>query len=97
VTLEQYIAQQEIERQNILSKIHFAILNPDKTVSAQIGKMMGKEMIIYNAPGTFKYGLSSVKKYISLHILPIYCVPSLHSNTKSYYLKPVFKKAALIS
>ena len=82
MTIEQYISRQEIERQNILSKIHFAILNADKTVNAKIGKMMGKEMIIYNVPGTFKYGLSSVKKYISLHILPIYCAPTLHSKYK---------------
>ena len=31
MTIEQYISRQEIERQNILSKIHFAILNADKT------------------------------------------------------------------
>ncbi len=95
MTIEQYIAQQEIERQNILSKIHFAILNADKTVSAQIGKMMGKEMIIYKAPGTFKYGLSSVKKYISLHILPIYCVPSLHSKFKELLTKASFQKSCI--
>jgi hypothetical protein len=95
MTIEQYLSQQEIERQNILAKIHFAILDADKTVSAQIGKMMGKEMIIYNAPGTFKYGLSSVKKYISLHLLPIYCVPTLHSKYEVLLPKASFQKGCI--
>ncbi len=95
MTIEKYILQQEIERQNILSKIHFAILDADKTVSAQIGKMMGKEMIIYNAPGTFKYGLSSVKNHISLHILPIYCTPALHSKYKVMLPKASFQKGCI--
>ena len=95
MTIEQYISQQEIERQKILSEIHLAILDADKTVSAQIGKMMGKEMIIYNAPGTFKYGLSSVRRYMSLHILPIYCVPTLHSTYKELVPKASFQKGCI--
>ncbi len=95
MTIEQYISQQEIERQNILSKIHFGILEADITVSAQIGKMMGKDMIIYNAPGTFKYGLSSVKKYISLHLLPIYSVPVLHSKYEELLPKASFQKGCI--
>ncbi len=95
MTIEQFISQQEIERQDLLSKIHLAILDADKTVHAQIGKMMGKEMIIYNAPGTFKYGLSNVKKYISLHLLPIYCVPSLHSKYKELLPKASFQKGCI--
>jgi hypothetical protein len=95
MTIEQFISQQESERQEILSKIHLAILDIDKTVSAEIGKMMGKVMIIYNAPGTFKYGLSSVKKYISLHLLPIYCVPTLHSKYQELLPKASFQKGCI--
>lgn len=95
MTIEQYLSQQEIERQNLLSTIHCAILDADKTVNAQIGKMMGKEMIIYNAPGTFKYGLSSLKKYISLHLLPIYCVPDLHSKYKLLLPRASFQKGCI--
>jgi uncharacterized protein YdhG (YjbR/CyaY superfamily) len=95
MTIEQYISQQELERQNILSKIHGAILDADKTVTAQIGKMMGKDMIIYNAPGTFKYGLSSVKKHISLHLLPIYCVPSLNTKYKELLPDASFQKGCI--
>ncbi len=95
MTIELYISKQEIERQNILSEIHFAILDADKTVSALVGKMMGKEMILYNAPGTFKYGLSSVKNHISLHLMPIYCVPTLHSKYKELLPKASFQKACI--
>lgn len=95
MTIEQYISKQEIGRQNILSKIHFAILDADKTVSSQIGKMMGKEMIIYNSPGTFKYGLSSVKNYMSLHLMPIYCAPNLHSKYKELLPNASFQKGCI--
>jgi hypothetical protein len=95
MTIEQFIVTQAIERQNILSKIHHAILEVDKTVNAQVGKMMGKEMILYNAPGTFKYGLSSVKKHMSLHLMPIYCVPSLHIKYKALLPNASFQKGCI--
>lgn len=95
MTIEQFIAQQETERQNLLSKIHLAIVTADKTVTAEIGKMMGSDMIIYNAPGTFKYGLSSVKKHISLHLLPIYSNPTLHSKYKALLPKASFQKGCI--
>ncbi len=92
MTIEQFIANQEMERQNILSLIHSLIKEKDKSVSAIIGKMMGKKMIFYHAPGTFKYGLSSVKKYMSLHLMPIYCAPTLHAKYKALLPKVSFQK-----
>ncbi|OFY54327.1 MAG: hypothetical protein A2X22_13200 [Bacteroidetes bacterium GWF2_49_14] len=95
MTIEQYISQQEPERQNLLSEIHSEIVKADKTVSALVDKMMGKDMIIYNAPGTFKYGLSSVKKHISLHLLPIYSVPTLHAKYSELMPKASFQKGCI--
>ena len=95
MTIEQFIVTQAIDRQNILSTIHYAILEVDQTVSAQVGKMMGKEMILYNAPGAFKYGLSSVKKHMSLHLMPIYCVPSLHIKYKELLPNASFQKGCI--
>jgi hypothetical protein len=95
MSIEQFIAQQEIERQNLLSKIHLAIIETDKTVTAEIGKMMGSDMIIYNAPGTFKYGLASVKKHMSLHLLPIYNNPTLHSKYKALLPEASFQKGCI--
>ena len=95
MNIEEYLSRQVAERQYVLSKIHTAILDADSTVTPQIGKMMGQEMIIYNAPGTFKYGLSSGKKYMSLHLLPIYCVPDLHAKYKQLLPKASFQKGCI--
>jgi len=52
-------------------------------------------MIVYNAPGIFKYGLSSVKNYMSLHVLPIYGSASLHSKYKALLLNANFQKGCI--
>ena len=41
-----YILTQPKDRQAILSDIHSIILDKDKSVTAEIAPMMGKEMII---------------------------------------------------
>ena len=56
---------------------------------------MGKEMIIYNAPGTFKYGLASVKNYMSLHILPMYGSPVLYEKYKALLKDAGFQKGCI--
>ncbi len=40
----EYIAQQAAERQQLLSDIHDIITSGDKTVSAMVEPMMGKEI-----------------------------------------------------
>ncbi|MEI8059529.1 MAG: DUF1801 domain-containing protein [Ferruginibacter sp.] len=95
MTIETFILQQPIERQNILSKIHEIIISNDKTVTANIAPMMGKEMIIYNAPGSFKYGLASAKQYMSLHVLPIYCSEKIYTKYKALLNKATFKKGCI--
>jgi hypothetical protein len=92
MTIVEFISKQSLERQEILSKIHTIIIQEDKSVEPKIGTMMGKEMILYNTPGIFKYGLSSVKNYISLHAMPIYASTALHSKYKSLLLKANFQK-----
>ncbi len=57
--------------------------------------MMGKEMIIYNAPGTFKYGLSSVKNYMSLHVLPMYGSPIIYEKYKGLLKEASFQKGCI--
>ena len=56
---------------------------------------MGKEMIIYNAPGIFKYGLSSVKNYMSLHVLPIYGSTTLYEKYKRLLKEANFQKGCI--
>lgn len=95
MTITNYISNQIPERQNLLRKIHELIIEADKTVSASVAPMMGKEMIIYNAPGTFKYALSSVKNYMSLHVLPIYGSPTLYSKYKNLLPNANFQKGCI--
>jgi hypothetical protein len=57
--------------------------------------MMGKEMIIYNGPGFFKYGLSSVKNYMSLHVLPIYGSTTLYEKYKRLLKEANFQKGCI--
>ena len=56
---------------------------------------MGKDMIIYNAPGTFKYGLASVKNYMSLHILLMYVSPDLFEKYKVLLKDAGFQKGCI--
>jgi hypothetical protein len=93
--IEAYITSQPEERQKILSDIHRVILENDKSVIASMGLMMGKEMILYKGKGVMKYGLSSVKNYISLHVLPIYGSNTLHSKYKRLLPLANFQKGCI--
>jgi hypothetical protein len=90
-----YISKQPADRQNILTEINRIIVEEDKTVVSSIEPMMGKEMILYKAKGMMKYGLSSVKKYMSLHVLPIYGSTALHSKYKNLLTKASFQKGCI--
>lgn len=56
---------------------------------------MGQEMILYKNNGFMKYGLASVKSYMSLHVLPIYASPTLYSKFKSLLNKAKFQKGCI--
>jgi len=93
--ISEFISAQPAERQELLSQLHEIIIQKDKTVTPVIAPMMGKEMIIYNAPGTFKYGLSSVKNYMSLHVLPMYGSTILYEKYKGLLKKASFQKGCI--
>ncbi len=93
--VKDYISKQPADRQNILTQINRIILEEDKTVIASVEPMMGKEMIIYKGRGMMKYGLSSVKNYMSLHVLPIYGSTTLHSKYKTLLHKASFQKGCI--
>lgn len=80
MTITEYINQQNPARQSLLTGMHESIIKNDPSVVAAVGKMMGKEMILYTDRDFFKYGLASVKDYMSLHCLPIYMNPPLHAK-----------------
>ncbi len=95
MTIAEFIALQPAERQGLLAELHELILQKDKTVTAEIAPMMGKDMIIYNAPGTFKYGLASVKKHMSLHVLPMYMNPAIYDKYKGLLTAANFQKGCI--
>lgn len=95
MTIPEFILNQPEVRRELLSKLHDIVIQNDKTVTAVIASMMGKEMIVYNAPGTFKYGLASVKNYMSLHVMPIYGSPVLHKKYKLLLKEAIFQKGCI--
>ena len=95
MTISEYISNQSAERQHLLTELHEIILQKDKTVTAEIAPMMGKDMIIYNAPGSFKYGLSSVKNYMSLHVLPMYGSTTIYEKYKALLSNASFQKGCI--
>jgi hypothetical protein len=90
-----YLKKQQPERQEILTEMHQVILAADKTIEARVGPMMGKEMILYDAAGAFKYGLASVKNYMSLHVMPMYANPKLHARYAKLLDKAQFQKGCI--
>ncbi|MBS1662473.1 MAG: DUF1801 domain-containing protein [Bacteroidetes bacterium] len=93
--IPEFIATLPPERQQLLTSIHEIILREDSTVKATVGQMMGKDMILYNAPGMFKYGLASTKAYMSLHAMPIYMNPALHEKYKTLLPAAAFQKGCI--
>ncbi len=95
MTIDLYISGQPADRQELLKALHQVIVQNDKTVTASVGPMMSKEMILYHAPGTFKYGLASVKNYMSLHVLPIYGSAPLYEKYKKLLPRAAFQKGCI--
>jgi len=95
MSIAEFISDQISDRQKLLSQIHKIIIKEDKSIKATIEPMMGKKMIVYKVPGIFKYGLSSVKNYMSLHVMPIYASPVLYSRYKSLLKNANFQKGCI--
>ena len=95
MSISEFISGQLSERQRLLTQIHEIIIKEDKSVKAEIEPMMGKEMIVYKAPGIFKYGLSSMKNYMSLHVMPIYGSITLYSKYKRLLNNANFQKGCI--
>jgi len=95
MTIEDHINQQQPERQAIMRSIHDVILKNDPHVEPSIGTMMGKEMIIYNQRGFFKYALASVKDHLSLHLMTIYAVSPLHTKYQQLLPNAHFQKGCI--
>jgi hypothetical protein len=95
MTIAEYISQQSPDRQPLLTSMHESIIKNDASVVAAVGTMMRKDMILYTDRGFFKYGLASVKEYMSLHCLPIYMNPPLHAKYQALLPDANFQKGCI--
>jgi hypothetical protein len=95
MSITDHLNQQVPERQPLLTAIHNLVLKHDTSVEPVVGTMMGKEMILYNDRGSFKYGLANGKEHISLHVLPIYMNTELHGKYVALLPKAKVQKGCI--
>ena len=95
MTVSEYINSMPLDRQALLYALHETIIANDPTVNPVIKPMMGKEMILYEEHSYMKYGLASAKNYMSLHCLPIYMNPLLHTKYVGLLSAARFQKGCI--
>jgi hypothetical protein len=95
MSIESYLSKIESPKGELLSAMHAIIVSNDKTAVAEVGKMMGKDMIIYKSCDVFKYGLASTKNYMSFHSMPIYATAQLHEKYSKLLPKATFQKGCI--
>ncbi|MEO6520212.1 MAG: hypothetical protein ABIN91_00920 [Mucilaginibacter sp.] len=95
MTITEHINTHDAELQPLIETIHSLILKHDQSVEATVGNLMGKEMIIYNDRGSFKYALGVGKDLLSLHCLPIYMNPELHGKYQALLPKAKVQKGCI--
>jgi hypothetical protein len=95
MTIREYISNAPVERQELLTALHEAIITNDLSVKPVIKPMMGKDMILYEDHGYMKYGLADTKKYMSLHCLPIYMNAGLHAKYSVLLPAAQFQKGCI--
>jgi len=78
--VSEYLAKVEPARRKAMAAIHGIILETNPQVTPVMGKMMGKEMIVYNLGKFFVYGLASLKGHMTLHAMPMCCAPPVRAK-----------------
>ncbi len=95
MTMSDFLLEQDSPRRGILSAIHRIITETDRQVKPEVGPMLGNEMIIYKQSGVFKYGLSSPKSHMSLHLMPMYGSPAIRSKYSKLLKRAKFQKGCI--
>ncbi len=95
MTVQEYISTLAPERAALISSLHNTIIDTNKKVKAEIGRMMGAEMIQYKIGNYFVYGLASVKNYMSLHAMPLYGHKPIHEKYSKLLTKATFQKGCI--
>ncbi|MDN3203343.1 hypothetical protein [Algoriphagus sediminis] len=55
----------------------------DKTVNSTVGDVMGKEGLVFNQDGVFKYGLVKTQKHYTFHSMVMYAFPDTIEEFKA--------------
>lgn len=95
MTVPEYLAKQAPEGEKLLTELHNIILETNKKLSANVSKMMGADMIIYTLNNQFIYALGAGKNYMSLHVLPMYMVKTIHEKYAKLLPKAKFQKGCI--
>lgn len=95
MTVAEYLSNQASGRAEALKELHKIIEKTNKKVTASVSKMMGVDMIIYTVNNQFVYALGSGKNHISLHVLPMYMVKSIHEKYEKLFPKAKFQKGCI--
>ena len=95
MTPDTFIQTEPVERHDLMFSLHSTILNNDKTVTATVEPMMGKEMVIYKSRGFMKYALAGAKNYMTLHVLPMYGSKTLYGRYFALLPKATFQKGCI--
>src|SRR5471030_2511588 len=93
--ISEFINTMPADRQATLTAIHQLILANDQSVVPVIKSMMGKEMILYEERCYMKYGLASIKNYMSLHCMPMYMNPAFHAKFTALLPTAKFQKGCI--
>lgn len=95
MTITEYLSKQEPERKKLMHAIHETILKTNKKVKAEVGSMMGGDMIQYKINTNFVYGLAGNKNHMTLHALPMYAFKSIHEKYSNLLKKAKFQKGCI--
>lgn len=92
---EKYLDMFEPERNKVLGEMRTLLLKHDSKVNEVVGEMMGKQMLIYNCGGHFKYALAATKTGMTFHSLVMYGSPELHAKYVKLLPKAKFQKGCI--
>jgi hypothetical protein len=95
MSVEVYLSKQDPAQRDLLSFIHTIVVKHNKRVTPEVSKMMGQEMIQYKIGGMFMYGLGVGKGHMTLHLLPMYGSPTIHTKYKNLLGKAKFQKGCI--
>ena len=96
MTITEFIDTVPAERRALFTQLHETITANDAGVTPVVKPMMGKDMILYEEQGkVMKYGLASVKNYMSVHCLPMYMNVPLHTKYEALAPAAKFQKGCI--